>query len=98
MNNTTKAKYDLAEKMLKGRIPVSEVVLMTGISEKEIQKMADELEDKNPEAKVFKNLDFTDFNMKEVLFDDTIAPDELANMPDAADINDITVTTSKDEE
>ena len=85
MNKQTKAKYDLAQRMLKGHIPVSEVVLMTELPEAEIQKLADELEDQNPEAKVFKNLDFTDIDVGEVLYDDSIAPDELANMPDEND-------------
>lgn len=89
MNNTTKAKYELAQRMLKGHIPVSEVVMMTELPKNEVQKMADEMEEKNPEAKAFKNLDFNDIDFKEVLFDDTIAPDELRNMPDEpADVQD----------
>ena len=38
MNNTTKAKYDLAEKMLKARINAQEVVLMSGLSEEEVKR------------------------------------------------------------
>ncbi len=45
MNNTTKAKYDLASKMLKGNIPVEEVVLMSGLSEEEVKKLKFELKD-----------------------------------------------------
>ena len=51
MNNTTKAKYDLAARMLMGNIPVEEVVAMSGLSEEEVKKikleLKDEIQDRN---------------------------------------------------
>lgn len=70
MNNTTKAKYDMAEKMLKGHIAVDEVVLMSGLSKEEVQTMYEQIENSNPEAKYFKNLDFKDFDLGRVIIDD----------------------------
>lgn len=71
MNNTTKAKYDLAEKMLKARINAQEVVLMSGLSEEEVKKISEKLEKENPEASAFRNLDVTDLDLGPVLYDDS---------------------------
>lgn len=38
MNNSTKALYDMAERMLKGHIDVDEVVTMSGLPKEEIEK------------------------------------------------------------
>lgn len=70
MNNTTKAKYNMAEKMLKGHIDIDEVVLMSGLTKEEVQKIYDRLENENPEAKFIKNLDFQDFDLGPLLYDD----------------------------
>ena len=55
MNNSTKAKYELAEKMLKGHIDIDEVVLMSGLSKDEVTKLADGLEINNPEVQRLKD-------------------------------------------
>ena len=39
MNKTTKAKYDLATRMLKVDISVDEVALMSGLTVEEIEKL-----------------------------------------------------------
>ena len=39
MNKTTKAKYDLATRMLKGDISIDEVALMSGLTIDEIEKL-----------------------------------------------------------
>lgn len=70
MNNTTKAKYNMAEKMLKGHIDIDEVVLMSGLTKEEVQGIYDKLENQNPEAKFLKGLDFQDFELGPVLYDD----------------------------
>ncbi len=69
MNNSTKALYDMAERMLKGHIDVDEVVAMSGLPKEEIERMKDELEKANPEANYLKNLDFKDFDMGPILTD-----------------------------
>jgi hypothetical protein len=71
LNNTEKAKHDLAEKMLKGRIDVEEIAMMTGISTDEIAAMKKKMEDANPEAKAFDSLDFKDFDIGPVIYDQT---------------------------
>ncbi len=45
MNNTKKARFDLASRMLKGNIPVEEVVMMSGLTEEEVKKLKAELKD-----------------------------------------------------
>ena len=57
MNNTTKAKYDLAARMLKGNIPVEEVVLMSGLTEEEVKKLKFELRDEIQDKRVMLGLD-----------------------------------------
>lgn len=90
MNNTTKAKYNMAEKMLRGHIDIEEVVLMSGLTKEEVQNIYDKIENENPEAKYLKGLDFQDFELGPVLFDnyndtdnDTL-PDAEAVPEDAA--------------
>ena len=75
MNNSTKAKYELAEKMLKGHIDIDEVVLMSGLSKDEVTKLADGLEINNPEVQRLKDLDTVDLNIGEILFDNLPAED-----------------------
>lgn len=69
MNKTTKAKYDMAEKMLKGRIDVDEVALMSGLPKDELEKMKKEIDEKNPATKL-EGLDITDMNLGPMLYDD----------------------------
>ena len=57
MNNTTKAKYDLAARMLKGNIPVEEVVLMSGLSEEEVNKLKFEMRDEIQDHRALMGLD-----------------------------------------
>ncbi len=57
MNNTTKAKYDLAARMLKGNIPVEEVVAMSGLSEEEVKKLQFELRDEIQDKRAMLGLD-----------------------------------------
>ena len=57
MNNTTKAKYDLAARMLKGNIPVEEVVLMSGLTAEEVKKLKFELRDEIQDKRAMLGLD-----------------------------------------
>ena len=57
MNNTTKAKYDLAARMLKGNIPVEEVVAMSGLTEEEVKKLQLELRDEIQDKRAMMGLD-----------------------------------------
>lgn len=76
MNNTKKAQYELATKMLKGKIDVDEVVLMSGLSTEEVEKLKEEVVPHNTEAEMLKNLDTVDLNIGEILFDNLPAEDE----------------------
>lgn len=69
MNNTTKAKYDVAARMLKGKIEVEEVAMMTGLSLDEVKKLKEEVVPHNSEIEMLKNLDSVDLNIGEILFD-----------------------------
>lgn len=70
MNNTTKEKYLLAEKMLKGRIPVEEVALMTGLEVDKLKEMEEALTPKETKglASINEN-DNVDFKLEDILFD-----------------------------
>lgn len=70
MNNTTKAKYELAEKMLKGHIEIDEVVMMTGLPQDEVEKLKETVVPSKSEVEVLKNLDTYDFKLGEILEDD----------------------------
>lgn len=76
MNNTTKAKYELATKMLKGRIDASEVVLMSGLPLEEVLKIKESIEPNSSDAEILKNLDTVDLNIGEILFDNLPAENE----------------------
>ncbi len=76
MNNTTKAKYELATKMLKGRIDTSEVVLMSGLPLEEVLKIKESIEPNSSDAEILKNLDSVDLNIGEILFDNLPAENE----------------------
>ena len=55
MNNTTKAKYDMAEKMLKVDISLEEVALMTELPMETLKKIQHDIE-KGEHPKVCVNL------------------------------------------
>lgn len=76
MNNTTKAKYELATKMLKGKIDVEEVVMMSGLTEEEVLKIKSEIEPNSSDAEVLKSLDTVDLNIGDILLDNLPAEDE----------------------
>jgi len=76
MNNTTKAKYELASKMLRGHIDIDEVVLMSGLSKEVVEQLNEEINPKNSEAQIIKDLDTVDLNIGQILFDNLPAEDE----------------------
>ena len=76
MNNTDKAKLDVARRMLKGKIEVDEVVLMTGIDKKIIEDLNEEINPKNTDAAILENLDNVDLDIGQLLYDDLPAEDE----------------------
>ena len=76
MNNTDKAKLDVARRMLKGKIEVDEVVLMTGIDKKTIEDLNEEINPKNTDAAILENLDNVDLDIGQLLYDDLPAEDE----------------------
>ena len=76
MNNTTKAKYELAKKMLKGKIDIDEVAMMTSLPLEELKKLKDEVDPPNHEEEIFKSLDTVDLDIGPILFDDNPAEDE----------------------
>ena len=76
MNNTTKAEVELAKKMLKGKIDIDEVAIMTGLPEEQLKAIADEVVPKNTDAEILKNLDTVDLNIGPILFDDLPAGEE----------------------
>ncbi len=76
MNNTKKAQYELATKMLKGRIEIDEVALMSGLSVEELEKLKEEVDPSNPDVELLKNLDNVDLNIGQILFDNLPAEDE----------------------
>lgn len=76
MNNTNKAKYELATKMLKGHIDIDEVVLMSGLSKEVVEQLNEEINPKNSEAQIIKDLDTVDLNIGQILFDNLPAEDE----------------------
>ena len=69
MNNTEKAKVDVAKRMLKGKIPADEVILMTGLDESLVKKLEEEIAPEVREAKILQGLDNTDLNIGEILYD-----------------------------
>ena len=74
MNNTTKQKYELAKKMLKGKIEIDEVALMTGLSEDVLKELKEEVAPKNKDVQILKNLDTVDLDIGQILYDNF--PDE----------------------
>ena len=77
MNNTEKEKYDLAGRMLKGKIPVEEVNLMTGISIEKLKALEEEVAPEVRDAKILQGLDNTDLNIGEILYDNNETDDSF---------------------
>ncbi len=75
MNNTTKQKYDVATRMLKGKIDVEEVALMTGLPIDELNKLKEDVVPNNTDAEILKNLDNVDLDIGELLYDNLPAED-----------------------
>ena len=69
MNNTTEQKYELAERMLKGKIPAEEVQLMTGLDLEVIKKLEEDIAPMVRDAKILQGLDNKDLNIGEILYD-----------------------------
>ena len=76
MNNTTTGQYELARKMLTGKIDVDEVVLMSGLSKEVVEQLKEEVNPSNTEVELLKNLDTVDLNIGDILFDNLPAEDE----------------------
>jgi len=76
MNNTTKGQYELARKMLTGHIDIDEVVLMSGLSKEIVEQLNEEINPKNSEVQMLKDLDTVDLNIGQILFDNLPAEDE----------------------
>lgn len=76
MNNTTKQKVELATKMLKGKIDIEEVAMMTGLPEEQLKAIQDEVVPKNTDAEILKNLDTVDLDIGPILFDDMPAGED----------------------
>ena len=74
MNNTTKQKYELARKMLKGKIEIEEVALMTGLSEDVLKELKEEVAPESKDVQILKNLDTVDLDIGQILYDNF--PDE----------------------
>ncbi len=88
MNKTNKAKYDVAERMLKGRVDVDEVVLMTGLTKEEVEKLKEEVVPRNPDAEVLNRLDNVDLDIGPLLFDNNPAEDTELEDFDPSRVND----------
>jgi len=78
MNNTERAKVDVARRMLKGKLPVEEVQQMTGLDMDFLKKLEEEVAPEVREAKILQGLDNTDLNIGEILYDN-YATDEKAD-------------------
>ncbi len=66
MNNTERAIHEMAEKMIKGHIEVTEIALMTGLSEDELNKTKENIALSDP---TITHLDTMDIDLGSVLFD-----------------------------
>lgn len=80
MNNTDKAKYDAAKRMLKGKIDIEEVAMMMNLTVEELKPIKDEIDEEV--RKVYGNIDAYDLDMKQVLFDNYNDTGEDNDIPD----------------
>lgn len=75
MNNTTKAKYEMARKMLIGHIDAHEVALITELPIEEVQKICDEVTP--ADSKTLELLDNMDIDFGPILRDTYETSDEF---------------------
>ena len=68
MNNTDKAKYDAAKRMLKGKIDINEVSMMLDIPLEQLKPIKEEFD--NEMKSVYGSTVAYDMDSGEVLFDD----------------------------
>ncbi|MGN0390155.1 MAG: hypothetical protein ACI4L2_05015 [Wujia sp.] len=88
MNRTTKAKYDMATRMLKGRIDAEEVAMMSGLPLEEVEKLKEEVVPKNTDAEVLSRLDNPNLDIGQILYDDDAADDlAVENYPGSDTLN-----------
>ena len=80
MNNSEKARYDAAKRMLKGKIDIEEVAMMMNLTVEELKPLKDEIDEEV--RKVYGNIDAYDFDMKQVLFDNFNDIGEDNDIPD----------------
>lgn len=80
MNNSEKARYDAAKRMLKGKIDIEEVAMMMNLTVEELKPIKDEIDAEV--RKVYGNIDAYDFDMKQVLFDNFNDTGEDNDIPD----------------
>ena len=80
MNNSEKARYDAAKRMLKGKIDIEEVAMMMNLTVEELKPIKDEIDEEV--RKVYGNVDAYDFDMKQVLFDNFNDTGEDYDIPD----------------
>lgn len=67
MNNTKKAQMDLAAKMLKAKIDINEIILMSGLSREEIEKINIDVKPDDSKMDIMDKLDNIDFDMEDIL-------------------------------
>lgn len=67
MNNTDKATFDAAKRMIKGGIELEEVSMLMGISVEKLKPIKEEIDEQI--RQVYGNIDNYDFSKGEVLFD-----------------------------
>ena len=88
MNRTTKAKYDMATRMLKGRIDAEEVAMMSGLPLEEVEKLKEEVVPKNTDDEVLSRLDNPNLDIGQILYDDDTTDDlAVENYPGSDTLN-----------
>lgn len=66
MNNTKKAQIDLATKMLKAKIDISEIALMSGLSTSELEELKKTVKPKEAAKDVMDTLDNIDISLDDI--------------------------------
>lgn len=83
MNNTTKATYDAAKRMIKGGIELEEVSMLLDIPVEKLKPIKDEVDEDI--RKVYGNLDNYDFTKEQYIFDDFNDTGIDADLPEDMD-------------
>ncbi len=86
MNRTTKAKYDMATRMLKGRIDAEDVAMMSGLPLEEVEKLKEEVVPRNTDAEVLSRLDNKDLDIGQIIYDDELTEEEAPQSYPGSDI------------